>query len=202
MRGFYFITDRHLCNKPVYEAIKQALEGGASVIQYREKELPIEDRIPEARKLRMLCSGRAIFIINDEVEVAQACDADGVHLGQDDMSVKTARYLLGKDKLIGVTVHNVEQAKAADKAGADYVAVSPIFQTSTKEDAGSPVGLQAIKDVKAAVMMPVAAIGGINENNIDSVIAAGADMACAVSATLCREDIRAAVKYFSTKWKR
>ncbi|MFH0863299.1 MAG: thiamine phosphate synthase [Candidatus Altiarchaeota archaeon] len=202
MRGFYYITDSKMCRKPEQDAVRAAIEGGAAVVQYREKELPVEERIPIARKLRLLCSGRAIFIVNDEVEVAQACDADGVHLGQDDMSVKTARYLLGKDRLIGVTVHNVQEAVAADQAGADYVTVSPVFATSTKADAGQPVGIQMIKDVKAKVLMPVAAIGGIDENNIDSVIAAGADMACAISATVCKDDIKAAVKYFSTKWKR
>jgi thiamine-phosphate pyrophosphorylase len=202
MRGFYFVTDRRLSKKPDQDAVRDALDGGAAIIQYREKELPIEDRIPIARKLRLMCSGRAIFIVNDEVEVAQACDADGVHIGQDDMSLKTARYLLGRDKLIGVTVHDVAQAVAADEGGADYVAVSPVFATSTKGDAGAPVGLETLRKVKAAVKMPVAAIGGIGEGNVDSVIAAGADMACAVSGTAGAPDIKAAVKYFSSKWKR
>jgi thiamine-phosphate pyrophosphorylase len=202
MRGFYYITDRALCGRPELDAVKQALDGGAALVQYREKELPVEDRIPVARKLRMMCSGRAIFIVNDDVEVAQACDADGVHIGQDDMSLKTARYLMGADRLVGVTVRSVEQAVAADKGGADYVAVAPIFQTKTKADSGAPVGLRMISDVKAAVQIPVAAIGGIDERNVDSVIAAGADMTCAISATVCKPDIKAAVRFFASKYQR
>jgi len=118
------------------------------------------------------------------------------------LGVKTARYLLGRDKLIGVTVHSVAEAVAADRAGADYVAVSPVFATSTKEDAGRPVGLEMIRAVKAAVKMPVAAIGGINLENADSVIAAGADMVCAISATVCKDNVKAAVQSFSNKFPR
>jgi len=202
LSGFYFISDRMLCQVSDADAVRQALEGGAKVVQYREKDLMFEDMVRTAKNIRLLCSGRALFFVNDDVEVALACDADGVHIGQHDMSLKTARYLLGKDKLIGVTVHSVEEAKAADAGGADYVAVSPVFETRTKADAGAPVGLQMIKDVKAAVSMPVAAIGGIDESNVDSVIKAGADMACAISATVPKKDIRSAVKYFSSKWIR
>jgi thiamine-phosphate pyrophosphorylase len=202
MRGFYFITDGMNSTKTDLEAVKEALDGGASLIQYRDKERSPEEKIPLARKLRLMCSGRAIFIINDDVEVAAECDAYGIHLGQDDISLKTARYLLGGDKLIGMTVHNVEQAIKADKGGADYVAISPIFATGTKSNAGEPVGLQMIRDVKAAVKMPVAAIGGINESNVDSVISSGADMVCAISATAHKQDIKSAVRYFSSKWKK
>jgi thiamine-phosphate pyrophosphorylase len=202
MRGFYFITDRSNCQKNDLDAVRDALDSGASIIQYRDKELSPEEKIPLARKLRLMCSGRAIFIVNDDVEVAQSCDADGVHLGTEDVSLKTARYLLGSDKLIGVTVHSVAEAVAADEGGADYVAVSPIFQTKTKGDAGEPVGLQVLMDVKGAVKMPVAAIGGINESNVDSVIAAGADMVCAISATAHKQDIKSAVRYFASRWKR
>jgi thiamine-phosphate pyrophosphorylase len=201
MRGFYYVTDRRLSRKPDADAVREALEGGASIVQYRDKDTSIEEKTAVARKLRVMCSGRAIFIVNDDVEVAQACDADGVHIGKEDVGLKTARYLLGGDRLIGVTVRSVEEAIAADNGGADYVAVSPIFATRTKNDAGEPVGLQMIRDVKAAVKMPVAAIGGIDESNVDSVIGAGADMVCAISATAGKADIRAAVKYFSLKWK-
>ncbi len=202
MRGFYYVTDGRLSGRPAAEEVRAALDGGAAAVQYREKELPVEERIRVAKRLALLCSGRAVFIVNDDVEVAQAAGADGVHLGQGDMSLKTARYLLGKDRLVGVTVHSVEEAEAADKGGADYVAVSPIFRTSTKPDAGAPVGLGMITAVGSAVKMPVAAIGGIDESNVDSVMAAGADMVCAVSATAGKPDIRSAVKYFASKWTR
>ena len=177
------------------------MDGGAAVVQYREKELTFEEKTSVARKLALACSGRAVFIVNDDVEVAAAVNSDGVHLGKDDMSLKTARYLLGKDKLIGVTVHSVEEAVKADEGGADYVAVSPIYRTSTKKDSGEPVGVQMIRDVTARVNVSVAAIGGINEKNVDEVIAAGADMVCAISATVSKPDIKSAVRYFSSKWK-
>jgi len=199
--GFYFITDSNLCRKPVEVAVREALDGGARVVQYREGDREVPELIRTASKLRVLCSGRALFIVNDDIEVALACDADGLHIGQDDVSLKTARYMMGNDKLIGVTVHNVQQAVLADEGGADYVAVSPIYGTVTKSDAGEPVGLQMIRDVKAAVKMPVAAIGGINESNVEQVIAAGADMVCAISATAGKDDIKSAVRLFSTKFK-
>jgi thiamine-phosphate pyrophosphorylase len=202
MRGFYFVTDRRLARMPEEDQVRLAIDAGASIIQFRDKELMVDQKISLARKLRLQCSGRAIFIVNDDVEVAQTVDADGVHLGKDDMTLKTARYLLGKDKLIGVSVRSVEEAKAADQAGADYVAVGPIFATTTKKDAGEPVGIQMLKDVKASVHMPVAAIGGINEKNVDSVIAAGADMVCAISATAGKDDLKGAVRFFAEKFRR
>jgi thiamine-phosphate pyrophosphorylase len=202
MRGFYYVTDRKLSGRQPADEVGLAIEGGAAMVQYRDKDAPIEERTSTARRLRLQCSGRAIFIVNDDIEVAAACDADGVHIGQDDVSLKTARYLLGNDKLIGVSVHSVEQAIAADEGGADYVAVCPVFATPTKGDAGAPVGLQMIRDVKAHVKMPVCAIGGIDRGNVDSVLEAGADMVCAISATSGAPDIKAAVRYFASKWKR
>lgn len=174
--------------------------GGAVAVQYREKELPRGEMVKVARKLRKICSGKALFIINDLVDVALEVGADGVHLGQGDMDLKEARRILGPGKVIGVTVHDVAEAVKAEEDGADYVGASPIFATTTKPDAGEPAGLKLIKDIKARVSILVAAIGGINESNIDSVIEAGADMACAISATVASDDIKSAVKYFAGKW--
>jgi thiamine-phosphate pyrophosphorylase len=202
MRGFYFITDRRLCSKSDAEAVREAVEGGAVAVQYREKELPKAEKIRVAKKLMEICGGKVLFIVNNDVDVAVEVDADGVHLGQGDMSLNEARRILGPDKIIGVTVHNVAEAIEAEWEGADYVGASPIFATTTKEDAGRPAGLQLIRDVRAAVRISMAAIGGINESNINSVIDAGADMACAISATVSKEDIRSAVKYFAAKWTR
>jgi thiamine-phosphate pyrophosphorylase len=202
MRGFYFITDSGLCTKTDVEAVEEAVEGGAFMVQYREKGLPRDQLVETAGRLRDICRGKAVFIVNDYVDVAREVDADGVHLGQDDAGVKEARVMLGPGKIIGVTVHDVVEAVVAQSLGADYVGVSPIFATATKADAGEPAGVGLIRDIKARLKIPVAAIGGINEDNIDSVVEAGADMACAVSATVTREDIRGAVKYFADKWTR
>ena len=201
LRGFYFITDSGLCRKSDQDAVSAAVEGGCSVVQYREKNLTSRAMIHVAGRIREITRGRAVFLVNDRVGIAMAVDADGVHLGQEDTPLEDARRLLGKGKIIGVTVHNVVEAVAAKAAGADYLAVSPIFQTTTKADAGKPAGVQLIRDVKAAVDLPVAAIGGINEANVDQVMAAGADMVCAISATVAKDDIKAAVEYFSRKFR-
>jgi thiamine-phosphate pyrophosphorylase len=132
-------------------------------------------------------------LINDRVDVALAVDADGVHLGQDDMQFKVAKRLLG-DKIIGLTVHNVEEAIDAEKTGADYVGLSPIFTTSTKKDAGKACGISMIEKVKSEVNLPIVAIGGINKDNIKEVIKAGADSAVAISAVVCADDVYKEVK--------
>jgi thiamine-phosphate pyrophosphorylase len=201
LRGFYFITDSGLSTKPDVEAVKAAVEGGCRVVQYREKRLPVREMLYAARKMREITSRRVFFLINDRVDVALVVDADGVHLGQEDMPLTYARRIM-EGKIIGVTVHSVEEALAAQEDGADYVGVSPVFKTATKPDAGEPAGLQLIKDVKKTVDLPVAAIGGINEGNVDSVIEAGADMVCAISATVTKDDIKGAVEYFAEKFKK
>jgi len=200
MRGFYFITDRGLSTKDDVAAAEDAVAAGAKVVQYREKQLSHEEKVSVAGKIKKVCAGKALFIINNDVDVALEVDADGVHLGQDDMPVSEAREILGDDKIIGVTVHDVAEAVEAEEGGADYVGASPIYSTSTKPDAGEPSGLKLICDVKEAVDIPVAAIGGINESNIDEVVAAGADMACAISATVAKKDIQEAVRFFVGKW--
>jgi len=200
LRGFYFITDRKLSAKSDVDCVRDALDGGTSVIQYREKDFSTREMIEAAKEMRNLASGRAILLINDRVDVALACGADGVHLGQDDMPLEDARRILGKGKMIGVTVRDVEEAVLAEAEGADYVGASPIFSTTTKKDAGIPSGPQLVADIKESIDIPVAAIGGINEKNVDSVLEAGADMVCAISATVGKKDIKKAVQFFAAKF--
>ena len=148
--NLYLITDSKLTRKSVIDDAKAAVKAGVKIIQYREKEKSTKEMIEEAKKIKYICDeNNVIFLINDGVDVALAVDADGVHLGTDDMPYNTARKLL-KEKIIGLTVHNVEEASEAEKIGADYVGVSPIFETKTKLDAGPAAGLQLIKDVKLA----------------------------------------------------
>jgi len=144
---------------------------------------------------------KAIFLINDRIDIALAVDADGVHLGNDDMPYETARQLLGKDKIIGLTIHNVKEAKAAEQLGADYIGVSPIFETKTKLDAGPASGIKLIEDVKKAVTIPFVAIGGINLENIGQVIKAGATSAAVISAIITKDDVEAECKKFINKLK-
>lgn len=194
--GFYFITDSNLSRQGVLGDVWEALAGGATTIQYREKNLDTGPMIEEAREIKGLCKGRAILIINDRVDVALAIDADGVHIGQSDMPYHIARSLLGDDKIIGVTVHNLDEALAAESGGADYLGVSPIFSTATKDDAGPAAGLGLIREVKKRCALPIIAIGGITRDNAKDVINAGADMVCAISSTVATADVGGNVARF------
>jgi len=197
LSGFYFITDRGLSTKPDVDAVRDAVEGGAKIVQYREKYLPRDEMLAKSKEMEAICRGRALFIINDFADIAAECDADGVHIGQDDLDYVMARELLGPEKIIGVTVHDTVEVMAAVEAGADYLGASPIYATKTKKDAGKPAGIKLIEDIKAFCDTPIAAIGGIDESNVIPVIAAGADMVCAISATVAKKNIRDAVEVFA-----
>ena len=191
----YFITDRTLSRKGNVEDIRAALEGGVRIVQYREKALSIRDQIQEARRIKALCcSAGATFVVNDRVDLALAVDADGAHLGQEDMPLEIARRLMGGSKLIGITVHNVEEALRAVEGGADYLGVSPLFATRTKADAGAPIGLEGLREIRAKVEVPIVGIAGITEENARKVIEAGADAVCAISAIVTQEDVKASVR--------
>ncbi len=137
-----------------------------------------------------------IFLINDRVDIALATEADGVHLGQSDMPCLAARKLLGQEKIIGVTVHSLAEALQAESMGADYLGVSPIFQTATKPDAGKPAGIRLIEEIRAQVDIPLIAIGGINHCNAGEVVRAGADGLCAISCVVAKENVRDEIKKF------
>lgn len=190
IRGYYLITDSELSKKGNISDVKNALEANVKVVQYRSKLDDTEHILEEARVLKELCKDKAIFIINDRVDIALSVDADGVHLGQGDMPYETARDLLGKDKEIGVTVHNLQEAVLFEKKGADYLGVSPIFATSTKDDAGQPCGVEVIKEIRERCRIPLVAIGGIDLKNAKSAIDAGADAVCAISAVVTKDDVK------------
>lgn len=200
MRGYYFITDSALSRAGNRADVAQAILAGAQVIQYREKNLCTRDMLAEAKDLRALCR-EAKFIVNDRLDIALAVDAEGVHLGQEDMPLDVARKLLGHEKIIGVTVHTVQEAEKALNGGADYLGVSPIFSTQTKLDAGTPAGLQLVSQVKQISRVPIVAIGGITLMNASSVIAAGADCVCAISAVVTKTSVQEAVLGFQALFK-
>ena len=147
MKGYYFITDTRLSRAGNARDVEQALAAGVRLVQHRDKEADTAAMIAEARILRRLCRS-ALFLVNDRVEVALAVDADGVHLGQEDLHYREARRLLGENKIIGITVNTVEQALEAASLGADYLGVSPIFATQTKPDAGEPAGLSLLREIR------------------------------------------------------
>jgi len=184
--GLYFVTDSKLSKQGILQDVQQVIAAGCGIVQYREKEKETGEMVAEAKQIAVLCKEKKVlFLINDRIDIALAVDADGVHLGQQDMPCAIARKLLGNKKIIGLTVHSVEEAAQAQNQGVGYVSVSPIFQTTTKPDAGKPVGIELIKEIKSAVKVPVVAIGGINEQNLRQVLEAGADAVAIISAIVC-----------------
>ena len=194
--GFYFITDSKLTKQGILKDVADAIGAGAKIVQYREKDKDVCDMEREASELKRLCEDKAKFIINDDIALALACGADGVHLGQDDGNVLAAKNAF-KGGIVGVTVHDLAEACEAEENGADYLGVSPIFLTSTKLDAGEPAGLSLVKDIKSLTHLPIVAIGGITLENAGDVLSAGADGICAISATVATDDVKEAVKAFS-----
>ncbi|WP_236906193.1 thiamine phosphate synthase [Clostridium isatidis] len=191
----YAVTDRAwLGAKSLSMVVREALEGGASFIQLREKNLPFDEFLAEANEIKEVCKEYMVpFVINDNVDVALACDADGVHLGQDDMSPIEARKILGDNKIIGLSAVNLEQAILAEKQGADYLGVGAVFPTSTKEDADY-VSYEELKKICEAVSIPVVAIGGIGADNIMELRGSGIDGISVVSAIFAQKNIKEATE--------
>lgn len=186
---FYFITDSALSKKGILSDAREAIKAGCAIIQYREKNKSKNEFIKEALQIKKICDKNgAIFIVNDDAEAALAIGADGVHLGQGDMGYHAARKLLGS-KIIGLTVHNVREAIEAERIGADYIGLSPIFATSTKKDAGRPCGTKMIAKIRKSVSIPIVAIGGITKQNVAEAIKSGADSAAAISSVLAGDVI-------------
>lgn len=185
--GICLLTDRKRCAVPVLDAARLALEAGVRFIQYREKELTRREIFGQAARLRELTLRfGASLIVNDHADIALAIDADGVHLGQDDLPLAVARRIMG-GRIIGISTHSLVQAKAAAEGGADYIGFGPIFETSTK-DAGTAVGVDNLRLITQNVSVPVVAIGGIGLGNIEAVFAAGAE-AVAMASALCAGDV-------------
>ena len=194
------ITDANLVPGRDHVAIAgAALAGGADMIQLRDKTKTgnLRDLLPQARAIQSLCRSRgAVFIVNDRVDLAVAADADGAHVGQEDLPAESARRLLGPRRLLGVSTHDVIQAEKAQLAGADYIGFGPMFATGTKETGYTPRGLEALRAVRRAVSLPILAIGGIDLENVRSVVEAGATAPAVISAVVAAPDIAAAAAAF------
>lgn len=195
LKGYYFITDSKLSRAGNTSDVKNAVASGVKIIQYRNKDASTKQMYEEALKLKSICKD-IIFLINDRLDIALSVGADGLHLGSDDLPYKAARRLLGKNKIIGLTVHSVREAIEAQKLGADYIGVAPIFATRTKTDAGKPKGVRLIKEIRKRVSIPIIAIGGINLSSAREVIAAGADGLCAISAVVGKPDVKKEIEKF------
>ena len=186
------VTDRSLCHGATLpEVVRQAVEGGVVVVQFREKDLPAGEQLKLGAQVRQNVGGKALFIVNDRVDVALALDADGVQLPETGLPVAQARKLLGNQRLIGRSVHSLQGAVAAERAGADYVIFGPVYTTPSHSGV-PPAGRQALQEVAQAVSIPVLAIGGVSGENIRQVLQAGAAGAAVVSAIIGALDSKAA----------
>ncbi len=186
----YLVTDRGLSRgRPTTEVVGWAIQGGVTVVQLREKGVDTREFVEEALAVRRLLRDREIpLIVNDRIDVALAVSADGVHLGQRDMPIAMARKILGPDKIIGISAESVDDAVAAEKAGADYLGVSPIYATPTKTDTAAALGLAGLRRVREAVDLPLVGIGGLNAKNAAAAIRHGADGVAVVSAIVSADD--------------
>lgn len=202
-KGLYGITDDNFAHgKSNYQCVEEMIKGGIKIVQYRDKTKSSGEKVEEARAIRELCRKNGVlFIVNDNVDIAMLVDADGVHVGQDDMSPADVRKLLGDDKIVGLSTHSEEQGlKAYNDMNVDYIGVGPIFPTTTKDTA--PVGLEYLEFAVANLHLPFIAIGGIKEHNIDEIISRGAERVCLVSDVVGAEDICKKVVDLSNKFKR
>lgn len=190
IRGLYGILDTSLVPpERAAEVAGQLLESGITVLQLRAKGLGSGEFLRLARRLRELASAQGVlFIVNDRVDIALASEADGVHLGQDDIPVEEARSLLGRDKIIGFSTHNPAQAREARATTADYISFGPIFATTTKKNADPPLGLKALKEARGELKRPLVAIGGINEETLPHVLACGVQSVAIISCILKSQD--------------
>jgi thiamine-phosphate pyrophosphorylase len=200
MAGLYVILDRQfLAGRDELEIATQIIEGGAKVIQLRDKQSKKGEMLLVAQKLRGLCSQAGVlFIINDYLDLALAAAADGIHIGQEDLPLPVVRRELPIDRIVGCSVTTVSQATRAQDEGADYIAVGSVFPTATKKEA-IVVGIDTLKELKRTISTPLVAIGGINHNNVGEVVAAGADAVAVISAVLGEKDVRGAVQKLVAK---
>jgi thiamine-phosphate pyrophosphorylase len=192
--SLYLVTDRSLARgRNTLEIIRAAVDGGATVVQLREKDCSTREFIEQAMAIKDFLKGRGFpLIINDRVDVAQAVEADGVHLGQTDMPLGTAKKILGDSMIIGISAESLQDAVEAEKGGADYLGVSPIYATPTKTDTAPPLGLEGLREIRKAVRLPLVGIGGLNRDNAAEVIRNGADGVAVVSAIVAADDPRTA----------
>ena len=191
----YAVTDRSwLCGRSLAQVVEESLKGGVTFLQIREKDLEEQSFEEEAIQLKKLAKDYKVpFVVNDNVNLAKKIDADGVHIGQSDAELKEARRMLGPDKIIGVSAHNVQEAIEAEKGGADYLGVGAVFTTSTKKDADA-VPFEVLQEICSKVSIPVVAIGGINRDNVCELKGSGIDGIAVVSAIYAAENIELASK--------
>lgn len=196
--GIYLVTESV---SDMFERVEIALQNGVRLVQYRGKNDPEKDRLPVALRLRTLCrKWGAVFIVNDDPQLARACRADGLHLGQSDGSFECARQMLGDAALIGISTHSLHEAECAQRQGADYIGFGCLFQSTSKRDTIS-TSLGELRLVRHAVSLPIVAIGGIHAGNAVQAFQAGADAVAVISAVMHSDDCKTAVRELVHRWR-
>ncbi|MDQ7859930.1 MAG: thiamine phosphate synthase [Armatimonadota bacterium] len=192
--SLYVITDRAIGrDRPLEDLVAAAIRGGATMVQLRDKTRPLRDVVATGRRLLAITGPAGVpLIVNDRADVALAIGADGVHVGPDDLPVSDARHLLGPDRIVGASAGTVDEAVRAEADGADYLGVGSVFPTSSKADAGEAIGPEGLARIRAAVSVPIVAIGGITADNAPEAIRAGAQGVAVIAAVFGADDVREA----------
>lgn len=198
----YVITDRRTAGeRALTDLIRAALAGGATAIQLRDKEVSTREMIRLGQALHEITRAAGVpLIVNDRVDVALALDAEGVHVGQDDMPASLARRLIGSERILGVSAGTVEEARRAEQEGADYLGVGDVFGTPSKSDAGAPIGVAGLQEIVRAVSIPVVAIGGITVENVGTIAETGAAGVAVISAVLGAADPESATRLLRARF--
>jgi len=195
----YVIISSGLAKKPVLETLQEVIQGGADALQLREKTMSDGEFLALAKEFRRITSqSKTVFIVNDRAEIAKKVDADGLHIGQSDLTIHCARKIIGYDRILGVSTHTIIQARKAQLEGADYISVGPLFPTITK-DYEPPVGLDYLKEVKREITIPFVAIGAINHENLNEILLAGGLRVAICSAIICSNDILKTTRSFKAQ---
>jgi thiamine-phosphate pyrophosphorylase len=204
LQGLYVLLDPSVCpSRRLVDILKEAADHGVGLFQYRDKQASMRDAYQRGSELRRAAGDAgARLIVNDRCDLAVAIDADGVHVGQADLPPAEARFLLGREKILGVSTHTLEQVIAATKQDLDYIAYGPIFPTSTKLDHETVVGIEALRHIRQQVFMPLFAIGGITARHASEIGGAGADGIAVCSAVLQAPDVGRAVEDFMTAFRK
>ncbi len=203
LSGLYVILDPSVRpDRPLRDVLKAAARAGASLFQYRNKAASMKDAYAEALALRKLAAELGVmFIVNDRCDLALAVEADGVHLGQTDLPYAYARRIMGPNRLIGVSTHNAEQVKEADRLKPDYIGFGPIFKPASKQDHDPMVGIEGLTQIRSLTTLPVFAIGGIQSEQVGDVMRAGANGIAVISAVLSASDVSRAVQDLLARMK-
>jgi len=202
--SLYLVTDRSLLQGcKLLDEVRKAVKGGVSMVQLREKEAGSREFYELAQALQAELRELGVpLLINDRLDIALAVDADGLHLGQDDLPLPVARSLLGREKIIGLSINKREEAQEGERMGADYLGVSPVFSTPTKNDAPPATGLEFLASLRQEIKIPLVAIGGINKENLKMIKETGADGAAVISALMGTSDIEGEARKLRQIWER